>query len=104
MTLDWAYEQDDNLMIEAFEKTKKPRHRILSDYTRRDILLEKGFTESELRRATRQVAKIQQQRKASGIFSPPWRIKERIETAKRRTKRALLHLVGDLCNKSVFVK
>ena len=43
VTLDWAYEQDADLLVDAFEKNKKPRDPILSYYTRGDILIEKEF-------------------------------------------------------------
>lgn len=71
MTLDWAYEEDRHqLTIDQYEGLKVYYHHKLSSYTRSALLQEKSFTTAQLRKATREVAKMQVRRTAMRAVSP----------------------------------
>ena len=87
ITLDWDYQQDDEApTVHELELNKEHRFvqrcagaTYLSDETRVEILLERGFTRAELRHATREVARIQRQRNYSDCALP--QVVRRIEHA-----------------------
>jgi hypothetical protein len=72
MTLNWDYYEEDDHQptVDRFEQAKTVSRNIkLVNYYRRVSILEaNGFTERQLRKVTRQVAKIQLQRKATRVF------------------------------------
>lgn len=93
VTLDWDYQEDSHRpTVARYERAKVLRlHRIklsaLSYYKRIDLLQVKGFTPAQLQQATREVTKIQVQRKATQIFPPLFiPLLEVLETVARQAK------------------
>jgi hypothetical protein len=91
VTLDWNYEEGDHRpTFDRFEraKTGSRKVKLLNYYTRVGILEANGFTERQLRKVTREVTKIQIQRKATSFLSPFFMpVSDAAETVVRRTKR-----------------
>ncbi len=102
ITLDWTYSDEDHIPIDAFEEArmasrKKGNNRLimhrlaLNYYQRRNILnYYSGFTEEEIDRAEKDVARARWRRQVTALFSDWWRVEDFVTSAGRKAKRFVL--------------
>ena len=90
--LDWDYDFEEKHDLDIYEVERRPRrrlrHLVLSYYRRKDILLNAGFDENEMRSVERQLAKLKRQRKTTGFFLPIQKMEEVVQSAGRKVRRA----------------
>lgn len=89
--LDWEHEHEEKHDLDIYEVERRPRrrlrHLVLSYYRRKDILLQAGYNENEMRLVERQTAKLKRQRKTTGFFLPIQRMEEVVQSAGRKVRR-----------------
>ena len=89
--LDWGYMHEEKHDLDTYEigrrSRRRLRHLILSYYRRKDILLQAGYEEDEIRSAERQIGKLKRQRKATGFFLPIQKMEEAVQSAGRKVRR-----------------
>jgi hypothetical protein len=90
--LDWDYHGEEKHDLDIYEVERRPRrklrHLVLSYYRRKDILLQAGYDENEMRSKERQLEKMKRQRKTTGFFLPVSKLEEAFQSAGRKVKRA----------------
>ena len=94
-SLDWEYEEVYDSSLDEYEATRSPRRKhsgmVLYYRKRTSILMAVyGFTEDELRRATKQKDFCRFQRQVTNTFSSIWRVEDALESLRRKTKRILV--------------
>ena len=89
--LDWNFEHEEKHDLDIYEVERRPRrklrHLILSYYRRKDILLQSGYNESDMRAVEKQIAKLKRQRKTTGFFLPIQKMEEVVQSAGRKVRR-----------------
>jgi hypothetical protein len=90
--LDWDFQGEERHDLDIYEVERRPRrklrHLVLSYYRRKDILLQAGYDEDEMRSKERQLEKMKRQRKTTGFFLPVSKLEEVFQSAGRKVKRA----------------
>jgi hypothetical protein len=95
VSLDWQYEELPVLTLDHFESaraiTRKSslRNLILDYYQRKEMLLDSGYSQDELKQAEKAAAKIQRQRSRTQVLLPISKIEELAQSARRKVKRRL---------------
>lgn len=92
VTLSWEYEEKEAEDLDIYEMSKRPRRirdLILNYYRRRDILMNAGYTERDLKHAERILAKSQRRREATKFFLPVARVEEAVRGAGRKARNAV---------------
>ena len=89
--LDWKHEHEEKHDLDIYEVQRRPRrklrHLVLSYYRRKDILLQAGYNENEMRLVEKQTAKLKRQRKTTGFFLPMQKMEEVVQSAGRKVRR-----------------
>ena len=89
--LDWNHESEEKHDLDIYEVERRPRrklrHLVLSYYRRKDILLQAGFDEGEMRVVEKQIGKLKRQRKTTGFFLPMQKMEEIAQSAGRKVRR-----------------
>lgn len=90
--LGWEHEHEEKHDLDIYEVERRPRrklrHLVLSYYRRKDILLQSGYNENDMRSVERQLGKLKRQRKATGFFLPIQKMEEAVQSAGRKVRRA----------------
>mmetsp|Transcript_3224 Transcript_3224/g.5063 ORF Transcript_3224/g.5063 Transcript_3224/m.5063 type:complete len:328 (-) Transcript_3224:384-1367(-) len=94
MSLDWDYEEVFESSVEYYETNREPRrkpHQMIQNYFRRKNILMAcaGFSEKDLKKATREVERAKFKRNLTKTFLPAWKFEDVLESAARKTKRAV---------------
>jgi hypothetical protein len=93
--LDWDFDELPTLQLDDYEQFRKKtrrtklRHLVLSYYKRLEILQNLGHSDHQLRQATKKIARIKSQRKATVMFAPLWPVEHAFSSAGRKLKRAV---------------
>lgn len=89
--LGWDFVEEEKHDLDVFEVERRPRrklkHLVLSYYRRKDILLQAGYQEEEMRSLERQLGKLKRQRKTTGFFLPLQKMEEVAQSAGRKVRR-----------------
>eukprot|EP00814_Leptocylindrus_danicus_P021041 CAMPEP_0116011124 /NCGR_PEP_ID=MMETSP0321-20121206/4390_1 /TAXON_ID=163516 /ORGANISM="Leptocylindrus danicus var. danicus, Strain B650" /LENGTH=148 /DNA_ID=CAMNT_0003480315 /DNA_START=209 /DNA_END=655 /DNA_ORIENTATION=+ len=96
-SLDWEYEEVHDSSLDEYEATRVPRRKrgemALHYWRRKNILMAiAGFTEDDLKRATRRKDFCRFQRQVTNTFSSVWRVEDALESVARKTKRAMVNM------------
>lgn len=90
--LDWECIEEEKHDLDVYEVERRPRrrlrHLVLSYYRRKDILMQAGFNEDEMRSSEKQIGKLKRQRKTTGFFLPIQKMEEVVQSAGRKVRRA----------------
>lgn len=94
MSLDWDYQEVFESSVEYYETNREPRrrpHQMIQNYFRRKNILMAcaGFSEKELKKATKEVERAKFKRNLTKTFLPAWKVEDALESAARKTKRAV---------------
>lgn len=94
VTLDWKFREECSIPLECYEEKREPRRTmrqmVMTDHTRRNILLwQFGHTEEELKRATRESTKVKRERQVTQIFLPCRKVEEVVQMAQRKVHRVV---------------
>ena len=91
VSLAWEHDEEDTLDLDVYECERgfprKLRHLVLSYYRRQDILRNAGYSDHEIRKATKDVSKTQRQRGRTRLFSPVAKLEDVACSAVRKMKR-----------------
>jgi hypothetical protein len=90
--LDWAYEQHEDVKLDEYEGSRKPRRTlrqmVLSYYYRKNLLTwQYGVTEEELRKAKKQAARAKLKREITRSLLPTMHAEAVVESVRRKAKR-----------------
>jgi len=94
ISLDWNYEDGESVFLEDYEKNRKRRRTLrelmLNYYTRRNTLMwQYGYSEAELKRATRLCEWSAFQRSVTRYFLPISKVEEMVQSAGRKARRVV---------------
>lgn len=94
MSLDWCYEEVYESELEYYETHREPRrkpYQMIQNYFRRKNILMAcaGFSERDLKKATREVERCKFKRAITKKFLPAWKVEDALQSAARKTKRAV---------------
>jgi len=89
--LAWEYQNEEKHDLDIYEVERRPRrklrHLVLSYYRRKDILLQAGYSENDMKSVERQIGKLKRQRKTTGFFLPIQKMEEVVQSAGRKVRR-----------------
>jgi hypothetical protein len=93
LSLDWDYEQVPPMDLNEYEyhnqkSRRKPIH-VLSKSERKNILLKLGYSKEEIKRAKKEVSRVQRQRRTTELFLPMFKIEEAVSAGRRKVQRSL---------------
>jgi hypothetical protein len=96
ISLDWSYSKESEICIDEHEKVKNMRRRKnknlirLGKATRVNMLQNQlGYSEDEIKAATKEKKDIQRARSVTNLTSSFWRVEDVAQSATRKLKRAL---------------
>jgi hypothetical protein len=94
ISLDWKYEEGETMDVEIYEekrgKPRKIRQLMLNYYQRKNVLMwSYGFSEEEIKKATRESDKIQFQRAVTKCLLPVSMVEDFVQSAGRKAKRVV---------------
>lgn len=95
ISLDWEYEQEDDIDIEEFESqrvfSRRAMRQLVISYYRRKAMLSRdyGFTEEELVKAKKEADKTKFKRAITNTLLPVMHVEAVIESAGRKAKRII---------------
>eukprot|EP00549_Striatella_unipunctata_P002620 CAMPEP_0118688690 /NCGR_PEP_ID=MMETSP0800-20121206/9062_1 /TAXON_ID=210618 ORGANISM="Striatella unipunctata, Strain CCMP2910" /NCGR_SAMPLE_ID=MMETSP0800 /ASSEMBLY_ACC=CAM_ASM_000638 /LENGTH=114 /DNA_ID=CAMNT_0006585981 /DNA_START=181 /DNA_END=525 /DNA_ORIENTATION=- len=92
VTLDWDYEELPWTSVDYYEETRAPRRNnrqlLLNYYQRRNILMWCcGFSDSDIKRATKLVEKDKRLRALTQTFLPIFQIEELVYSGKNAVRK-----------------
>jgi len=92
-TLDWHFEETNEINLEAYEEHRAPRRRpremLLNYYQRKAILEQSGHSEEEMKKAKRQAERVKRQRSATKSMVQFMVVENAVQSAARKAKRAV---------------
>mmetsp|Transcript_17120 Transcript_17120/g.25934 ORF Transcript_17120/g.25934 Transcript_17120/m.25934 type:complete len:311 (+) Transcript_17120:213-1145(+) len=94
ISLDWHYEDGKSERLDSYEESRGSRRPMkqlmLNYYQRKNILMwQYGYSETELKKATKQSEKAAFQRSVTKYFLPVSKVEEALQSAGRKAKRAV---------------
>ena len=98
ISLDWSYSKESQICIDEHEKAKSMKPRRSSKHLHRmgklkriDLLQNQlGYTEDEIKEATKKKKEIQRARSVTNLTSAFWRVEDAAQSASRKIKRGFL--------------
>jgi len=95
ISLDWHYEDGKSVRVDAYEQERQANRRtmrqlMLNYYQRKNILMwQYGYSEAELKKATKQAGRTALQRSVTKYFLPVSKVEEAFQSAGRKAKRVV---------------
>jgi hypothetical protein len=94
ISLDWNYEQLEAVDVDAYEGNRGKRRTLpqlmMNYYVRKNTLIHKcGYSEEDLKRATKQAGRVQMQRAVTKYFLPYSKVEEVLTSGVRKAKRVV---------------
>lgn len=94
VSLDWEYDEADIVDLDDYEESRGARRKSyqmqMNARYRKQLLDELNFTPDEVEQVIQDMKKIKKGRERTKMMLPFWKLEDAAESAKRKTKRAMV--------------